>query len=128
MGLAKRVITPWRVVAFTAMAIITYILWQGPDRFYYESFGTWIISPGIYVRLLPFPFNEWLLRALRHIPLLASALHLAPVALLALSFALSLYSIWNKTVVHAFISLALAAAVFSAYHFLQPFGIELIHY
>ena len=128
MGLAKKVITPWGVVAFTAMAVLTYILWQGPERFYYESFGTWIISPGIYVRLLPFPLNEWLLTALRHIPLLASALHLAPVALLALSFALSLYSIWNKTVVHAFISLGLAAAVFSAYHFLQPFGIELIRY
>jgi hypothetical protein len=128
MGLAKRVITPWGVVVFTAMAILTYILWQGPERFYYESFGTWIVSPGIYVRLLPSPLNEWLLRALRHIPLLASALHLAPVALLALSFALSLYSIWNKTILHAFISLALATAVFSAYHFLQPFGITLIHY
>jgi hypothetical protein len=128
MRLAKRVITPWGVVAFTAMAILTYILWKGPERFYYESFGTWIVSPGIYVRLLPVPLNEWLLRALRHIPLLGSALHLVPLALLSLSFALSLYSIWNKTVVHAFISLGLVAAVFSAYHFLQPFGIELIRY
>lgn len=128
MHLAKRVITPWGVVAFTAMAILTYIFWKGPERFYYESFGTWIVSPGIYVRLLPVPLNQWLLTGLRDIPLLASALHLVPLALLSLSFALSLYSIWNKTVVHAFISLGLAAAVFSAYHFLQPFGITLIHY
>ena len=28
MGLAKKVITPWGVVAFTAMAILTYILWH----------------------------------------------------------------------------------------------------
>ena len=61
MHLAKRVITPWGVVAFTAMAILTYIFWKGPERFYYESFGTWIVSPGIYVRLLPVPLNEWLL-------------------------------------------------------------------
>lgn len=128
MGLAKRMVKPWGVVAFTAMAILTYILWRGPERFCYESFGTLIVSPVIYVRLLPFPLNEWLLTALRHIPVLASALHVAPLAILALSFALSLYSIWNKTVVHAFISLGLAAAVFSAYHFLQPFGIKLIHY
>jgi hypothetical protein len=128
MGLAKRMIKPWGVVAFTAVAILTYILWRGPERFCYESFGTLIVSPVIYVRLLPFPLNEWLLTALRHMPVLASALHAAPVAILASSFALSLYSIWNKTVVHAFISLGLAAAVFSAYHFLQPFGIELIHY
>jgi hypothetical protein len=127
MRLAKR-IKPWGVVAFTAMAILTYILWRGPERFCYESFGTLIVSPVIYVRLLPFPLNEWLLTALRHMPVLASALHVAPLAILALSFALSLYSIWNKTVVHAFISLGLVAAVFSAYHFLQPFGIELIHY
>jgi hypothetical protein len=128
MRLAKRMIKPWGVVAFTAMAILTYILWRGPERFCYESFGTLIVSPVIYVRLLPFPLNEWLLTALRHMPVLASALHVAPLAILALSFALSLYSIWNKTVVHAFISLGLVAAVFSAYHFLQPFGIELIHY
>jgi hypothetical protein len=128
MRLAKRMIKPWGVVAFTAMAILTYILWRGPERFCYESFGTLIVSPVIYVRLLPFPLNEWLLTALRHMPVLASALHVAPLAILALSFALSLYSIWNKTVVHAFISLVLVAAVFSAYHFLQPFGIELIHY
>jgi hypothetical protein len=37
-----------------------------------------------------------------------------------------MYSIWNKTVVHALISLALAAAVFSVYHFIQPLGITLV--
>jgi hypothetical protein len=119
-------ITPRRVVAFTATAILIYVFWQGPERFYYESFGTWIVSPGIYVRLLPSPWNEWLLTGLRHIPLLTSALHLAPVAMLALSCALAMYSIWNKTVVHALISLALAAAVFSVYHFIQPLGITLV--
>jgi len=39
MHLAKRVITPWGVVAFTAMAILTYIFWKGPERFSHESFG-----------------------------------------------------------------------------------------
>ncbi len=128
MHLWKTVITPRGVVAFTATAILTYVLWKGPERFYYESFGTWIVSPGIYVRLLPFPLNDWLLTGLRHVPLLASALHLAPLAMLTLSFALSLYAIWNKTVVHAWISLGLVAAVFSVYHFIQPLGITLIHY
>jgi hypothetical protein len=128
MHLSETVITPQRVVAFTATAILIYVFWQGPERFYYESFGTWIVSPGIYVRLLPFPLNEWLLIGMRHVPLLASVLHLAPLVMLALSFALALYSIWNKTVVHALISLALVAAVFSVYHCLQPLGITLIRY
>jgi hypothetical protein len=119
-------ITPRRVVAFTATAILIYVFWQGPERFYYESFGTWIVSPGIYVRLLPSPWNGWLLTGLRHVPLLTSVLHLAPLAMLALSCGLAMYSIWNKTVVHALISLALAAAVFSVYHFIQPLGITLV--
>jgi hypothetical protein len=121
-------ITPRRVVAFTATAILIYVFSQGPERFYYESFGTWIISPVIYVRLLPFPLNEWLLAGINHVPLLASALHLIPLAMLSLSFALAMYSIWNKTVVHALISLALAATVFSVYHLIQPLGITLIRY
>jgi hypothetical protein len=125
---SETVITPPRVVAFTATAILIYVFWQGPERFYYESFGTWIVSPGIYVRLLPFPLNEWLLIGMRHAPLLASVLHLAPLAMLALSCALAMYSIWNQTVVHALISLALVAAVFSVYHFIQPLGITLIRY
>ncbi len=128
MRLSANVITPRRVVAFTAAAILTYVFWQGPERFYYESFGTWIVSPGIYVRLLPFPLNEWLLVGLRHLPPLTWALHLAPLVMLALSLALAMYSIWNKTLVHALISLALVAIVFSVYHFLQPLGITLIRY
>ena len=122
------VITPRRVVAFTAAAILIYVFWQGPERFYYESFGTWIVSPGIYVRLLPSPLNEWLLVGLQHLPPLTWALHLAPLVMLGLSCALAMYSIWNKTLVHALISLALVAIVFSVYHFLQPLGITLIRY
>jgi hypothetical protein len=128
MHLSETMITPQRVVAFTATAILIYVCWQGPERFYYESFGTWVVSPGIYAQRLPFPLNQWLLAGMRHIPLLASVLHLAPLVMLALSFALALYSIWNKTVVHALISLALVAAVFSVYHFIQPLGITLIRY
>jgi hypothetical protein len=126
MHWSKTVITPRWVVAFTATAILIYVLWQGPERFYYESFGTWIVSPVIYVRLLPSPLSEWLLTGMHHVPLLSSALHLAPLVMLSVSFALAIYSIWNKTVVHALISLALAAVVFSVYHLVQPLGITLI--
>ncbi|HEY5811208.1 MAG TPA: hypothetical protein VIT23_00970, partial [Terrimicrobiaceae bacterium] len=76
----------------------------------------------------PFPLNEWLLVGMRHVPLLSTFLHIVPVLMLSLSFALAIFSIWNKTVLHAFISLALAATVFGVYHFVQPLGITLIHY
>jgi hypothetical protein len=121
-------VTPQRVVAFTSVAVAIYVLWQGPERFYYEALGTWIISPGIYVRVLPFPLNEWLLTGIRTYSFLPGILCIAPVAMLSLSFGLALSSIWKPSLAHAFLSSGLAAAVFSVYHYVQPFGITLIRY
>jgi hypothetical protein len=120
--------TPQRVIAFTLSAIAIYVLWQGPERFYYEALGTWIISPSIYVRVLPFPFNGWLLSAIRNFSFLQAILCIVPVAMLSLSFAFALSSIWKQSLVHAFFSFGLAATVFSVYHYLQPFGVNLIPY
>jgi hypothetical protein len=105
-----------------------YVLWRGPERFCYESFGTWIVSPSIYVRVLPFPLNQWLLTSMRTFPLLPTILCIAPLAMLSLSFGFALYSIWRESLLHAFICLALAATVFSIYHCVQPFGITVIRY
>jgi hypothetical protein len=128
MNLRQIAITPQRIVAFTVTAIVMYVFWQGPERFYHEAFGTWIISPVIYVRLLPFPFNHWLLAGIRNFPPLSAILCIAPLLILSLSFAFAIYSIWQNSLVHAFLSLALAATVFSVYHCVQPFGITLIRY
>jgi hypothetical protein len=128
VDLRQITITPQRVVAFTATAILIYVFWKGPERFYYEAFGTWIISPSIYVRILPFPLNQWLLSGIRNFPLLPAVLCMAPLLMLSLSFAFAIYSIWQKSLPHAFISLALATTVFSVYHWVQPFGITLIRY
>ncbi len=128
MNLRQIAITPQRVVAFTLIAIVMYVFLQGPERFYHEAFGTWIISPVIYVRLLPFPFNHWLLAGIRNFPPLSAILCIAPLLILSLSFAFAIYSIWQNSLVHAFLSLALAATVFSVYHCVQPFGITLIRY
>jgi hypothetical protein len=127
--ISKRLmLTPLRVVGFTAASIMIYVLWRGPERFYYESLGTWAISPSIYVRVLPSPFNQWLLAGIQKIPLLSAALCGAPLVMLSLSFASALYSIWRESLAHAFISLALAAAVFSVYHCVQPLGIRFLNY
>jgi hypothetical protein len=128
VDLRQSLITPQRVVAFTATAILIYVLWKGPERFYYEAFGTWIISPLIYVRILPFPLSQWLLASIRNFPLLPAILCIAPLMMLSLSFAFAIYSIWQKSLLHAFLSLALATTVFSVYHCVQPFGITLIRY
>ncbi len=128
MDLRQIVITPQRVVAFTATAILIYVFWKGPERFYYEAFGTWIISPVIYVRILPVPFNQWLLSGIRNFPLLPAVLCMTPLLMLLVSLALAMYSIWQKSLLHAFISLGLTTIVFSVYHWVQPLGITLIRY
>jgi hypothetical protein len=128
MSLGKGMVTPRRVVAFTVAAIVAYVLWRGPERFYYESLGTWVVSPSIYVRVLPNPINEWLLTGIRSVPLLSGVLCIAPMMMLSLSFAFALSSMWKQSLLHAFLSLGLAAAVFSVYHFVQPLGITLIRY
>ncbi|MGA7881182.1 MAG: hypothetical protein WCD63_09985 [Terrimicrobiaceae bacterium] len=128
MSSGKGMVTPHRVVAFTVAAIATYVLWRGPERFYYESLGTWVVSPSIYVRVLPVPLNEWLLGGIRNFPFLSGILCIAPLVMLMLSFALALSSIWKESLVHAFLSFGLAGAVFSVYHFVQPLGITLIRY
>jgi uncharacterized membrane protein len=128
MNLRKIMVTPQLVVASTVMAIGIYVLWRGPERFYYESLGTLIISPGIYVRVLPFPFNQWLLAGIQSFRPLPAILCIAPLAVLLLSFAFALYSIWKESLLHAFASFALAATVFSVYHWMQPLGISLIRY
>jgi hypothetical protein len=128
VDLRQNIITPQRVVAFTATAILIYVFWKGPERFYYEAFGTWMISPVIYVRILPFPLNQWLLASIQNFPLLPAILCITPLLMLSLSFAFAIYSIWQKSLLHAFLSLALATTVFSVYHCVQPFGITLIRY
>jgi hypothetical protein len=128
MSLGKGMVTPHRIVALTFAAIVTYVLWRGPERFYYESLGTWIVSPSIYVRVLPGPLNQWLLTGIRNFPPLSAILCIAPLAMLSLSFAFALSSMWKESLLHAFLSLGLAAIVFSVYHFVQPLGITLIRY
>ncbi|HEY5705095.1 MAG TPA: hypothetical protein VIS96_05935 [Terrimicrobiaceae bacterium] len=128
MNLRQIAVTPQQVVAFTVTAIVIYVLRQGPERFYYESFGTCLVSPAIYVRVLPYPFNQWLLAGMQNFPLLPTILCIVPAVILALSFAFAIYSIWQNSLLHAFISLVLVAAVFSVYHCVQPLGITLIRY
>ena len=99
--ISKRLmLTPLRVVGFTAASIMIYVLWRGPERFYYESLGTWAISPSIYVRVLPSPFNQWLLAGIQKIPLLSAALCGAPLVMLLVSSASALYSIWRVSGEH----------------------------
>jgi len=126
MKLPHTLISPFRIVASMVIGIFVYLLWIGPEKFYYESFGTWIMSPLIYVRILPVPLNHVLLHALHDSPWLTYLLYAAPVLLMLIAFGVALTSIRKQSVASAFGALALMTLVLGVYHFLQPMGITLI--
>ncbi len=121
-------LTPWRVLAFTAACVLAYLLWRGPERFYYESFGTLIVSPAIYTRILPAPLNQWLLRLLIDHSSLAYVLYAIPVGMLLLAFAAGIHAVRRNSVPLALAAFVFVAVVFGTYHWLQPLGISLVLY
>ena len=119
--------TARRIVALTGILVVLYLAWVGPERVYYESFGTLIVSPVIYPRLLPTPWKGWLLRVLFGVPWTGLVLQAVPVLMLLGALAAAVVSIAKDSALLACAALGLTGIVFGAYHFLQPFGMTL-HY
>lgn len=122
----NRIVTAKRLVAFTALFMLAYVLWVGPMRFSIEAYGTWLMSPLIYARLLPTPASHWLLVNLLHHPLLADFLILVPVLMFAAAFLMAAYSFWRNSLWVAYGSFLIVATVISTYHYLQPMGMSLV--
>ena len=120
-------VTPRRVVIFTALFVLAYIVWRGPFRFFFESTGTCILSPVIYTRILPPTLSHWLVSELVRHPFFGNLLCLAPIALLGLSMALAVYSLCRNSLPAAFASWLIVGGVFSVYHHLQPLGITVVY-
>jgi len=117
-----------RVVGLTVLLVILYIFWRGPERFCVESFGTWLISPGIYVRLLPEPINHWLLVGLVKQSWIGALLCIAPIFLLVVAAMAGVRSLYKNSMPYALACLGLVSTVFSVYHYVQPLGISLIYF
>ncbi len=128
MTFPKPILTPPRVASFTFALPLLYVLLIGPERFYYESWGTWIMSPVIYTRISPYPLNEWLLREFVHGHAITWTSLAAPVLILFLAAVLALVSIGKNSIPAALSSVALVAIVFTVYHFLQPLGMTYVQY
>ncbi len=121
-------VTARRVVFFTVALIVLYIVCIGPERFAFESFGTWMLSPLIYVRLLPGPLSHWLVTAMLHQPLIGHAFCIAPIAMLSAAAVLGVHAVKRNSLPSAYVSLALSATVFSVYHLVQPMGMTYVSY
>ena len=124
----KSILTPQRVVSLGLFLPCFYVLMIGPERFYYESWGTWIMSPVIYTRISPYPLNLWLVRGFLTGNALTCAVLAAPIVILLVSAVLAWVAIAKNSIIFAFSSVALAVFVFTVYHFLQPLGISYVSF
>ncbi len=115
-----------KILALTGVSLALYLLWVGPERFYYESFATWIVSPAIYPRLLPAPWNGWLIQTLLHVPGACLLLMAIPVLLLLGALVAGVFSIRRDSRLLAWLCLGGTGLVFGVYHWLQPLGITLV--
>ena len=119
--------TPRRVVALTGLLVVLYLLWVGPERFVIESSGTWVVSPSIYTRLLPAPWNAWLVRSLLHAPWTCVVVLAIPVVMVFIAIAVAAVAVIKNSMLLALAAFILTGLLVGAYHFLQPLGITL-HY
>lgn len=118
----SHIFTAKRIVLLNFFAISGYIIWVGPERFSIESFGTLMLSPVVYSRLLPPPLNSWLLYCLFYFPVLTYIICIVPIILLAASIVIAAFSILKKSVFAALLSVLITTVVFGVYHCVQPFG------
>jgi hypothetical protein len=116
-----------RVVGLTLLSILVYVLWRGPERFCVESVGTWILSPSIYVRLLPEPLSHWLLAGIVKSSWVGPVLCVIPMLLLTTAAIAGFHSLRRNSLPYAFLSMGIVALVFSVYHYVQPMGITLVY-
>jgi len=115
------------MVALTGILVVIYLSWIGPERFWIESSGTWILSPSIYATLLPSPWKAWLIRVLVCAPWSGFVLLAVPVVLLLGAFGAAVVAFAKNSILLACVAMGLTGLVFGVYHLLQPFGISL-HY
>lgn len=117
-----------RLVGLTLLLVLLYVCWRGPERFWVESFGTWLLSPSIYVRILPQPLSNWLLTSLVRGSITGHLLYLAPIFLFVVAFLCAALSMWKNSLSPALVSLGIVTTIFVVYHFVQPLGISCVYF
>lgn len=114
------------ILLANAAAIAGYMWCQGFERFWWESYGTWLLSPIIAIRLLPHPLNEWLLRAANFKPLLGDLLCVVPVVMFLASIWLGIRACRSRSMPAAVASCVLMSTIFVVYHSVKHMGIHLV--
>ena len=100
------------------------VVWQGAERFFVESFGTWVISPVIYTRICPDAFRPSLLQALVRQPYLSDVLCAVPVAMAIIASVLGIVAYRRRSFSFAVVACLLMSTIFVVYHSLKHLGMR----
>jgi len=109
------------------LLIFLYPLWVGWERFYYESWGTWVLSPVIYSRILPDPAGAWLAGVLLKYPHWGYLLCGAPLLLLGVAFAAAVVGFQKKSLLASSGCFCILLGILTIYHHLQPMGLTVMY-
>jgi hypothetical protein len=101
------------------------VVWQGAERFFIESFSTWVISPVIYTRICPDAFRPSLLHALVHQPGLQDILCAVPVAMFLVASVLGVIAFRRRSFSVAVVACLMMSTIFVVYHSLKHMGMRL---
>jgi hypothetical protein len=104
------------------------VLWQGAQRFFLESFGTWIISPIIYTRICPEFVRAPFIHALAREPILGHLLCAIPVAIFLMAAAFGFVAFRRRSFPVAVAACLLMSSIFVVYHSVKHLGIRLEYY
>jgi len=113
---------PRLLVLAIPVLITAYVLAVGPTDFYYESFGTLLLSPVIYLRFLPASISHAAGRFLLDHSWAGLVLCGIPVAMLLVAAIFWFLAYRKNSLLLSSFALLLALVVFTTYHFLQPLG------
>lgn len=117
-----------RPLLFANMACIWIyiVLWQGANRFYVESFSTWVISPLIYTRLCPEAYKYSLLKALNTQPAVGYLMCAIPVGMFAVACALGVVAYRRRSFPFALSACLVMSTIFVTYHSVKHMGMTLV--
>ena len=115
------------IIAIGLGGIVLYIALRGFEAFYYESLGTLIVSPIIYLRLMPEEAAR-LVRAIfvRH-GWTTWVVCAVPITMLVSAAIAGTVAFWKRSALLAAGSIGLAWMVFGVYHLLRPMGITFVN-
>lgn len=106
------------------LGVAVYIFWQGLEKFWWESFGTWIISPVIFVRICPEPFKYHLLALINSWSAIDFLICGVPVVMFVAAILIGAIAYRKNSLPMAMAACVLMSTIFVVYHSVKHLGIS----